>query len=159
MGLDAAVYCNCFETGKLKELPPYPDLVFVDNSGNLSYIHDSLDVLMEIDRWAFNRACEHEDGVLLHHYIGNITRVANLYENLSTESEKFPIILKKILYSGTHCGDFLSSEEVKNLEKEIEHLKDLVFSDEASQDRVNYFRQQLEELTKTALEMGKPISF
>lgn len=159
MGLDARVYCNCFETGKLKEIPSYIDEVFVESYGCLNTKRKDLEFLFEFDQWTYNRACGHENGVLIHHRIGNITRVANLRENLSDQAEKFPIILKNILYSGTHCGDFLSLDEVKSLEKEIEYLKDLVFSDETDRDRVDYFRQQLEELTKSALEMGKPISF
>lgn len=34
MGLDATVYCDCFETGRLKELPPNPS-VFVSDDGSL----------------------------------------------------------------------------------------------------------------------------
>ncbi len=159
MGLDAAVYCNCFETGRLKESPPYPDLVFVTRDGSLDCKSENLELLLEFDQWLFHRACEHEDGVLLHHRIGNIALVSLLWNELSRETEKFPIIMQKILYSGTHAGDYLSLDVVENLETELDYLGKLVCSTERSQKFVDEFRQQLIELVKTALEVGKPISF
>lgn len=33
MGLDACVYCDCVERGKLQTLHPYPELLFVTESG------------------------------------------------------------------------------------------------------------------------------
>ena len=32
MGLNARVFCNCYETGKVETPPPQPDLVYVDVS-------------------------------------------------------------------------------------------------------------------------------
>lgn len=159
MGLDATVYCNCFEKGGLKEIPPYVDLIFVSASGALNCRSENFDTVLEFDQWIYYRACNHENGVLVHHYIGNIARVSYLREDLSVEAEKFPIILKEILYSGTHCGDFLPLDTVKKLKKEINCLKELNCSNESSRERVKYFCQQLIELSNASLEAEKPISF
>jgi hypothetical protein len=159
MGLDATVYCNCYETNRLKELPPYADLVFVTRDGSLDCKSEDLDKLLEFDQWSFHRACEHENGVLLHHRIGNIALVNLLRNELSREAGKFPILLQKILYSGTHAGDYLSLDVVENLKKELDYLAGLVCSDERSHNFVVDFRQQLIELVEAALEVRKPISF
>jgi hypothetical protein len=31
MGLDACVYCNCYETRRVRRLPPQPELIYVDD--------------------------------------------------------------------------------------------------------------------------------
>jgi hypothetical protein len=33
MGLDAIVFCNCVEKGKLKKQHPYPDLLYIAADG------------------------------------------------------------------------------------------------------------------------------
>jgi hypothetical protein len=103
--------------------------------------------------------CEHEDGVLLHHRIGNIWKVALLRQELTREPENFSIILGKVIYSGSHGGDQLSVAEVRQLPEELQHLENFVCLDEANQTYIEWFRQQLWELTDVALSVGKPISF
>ena len=159
MGIDAAVYCNCYETGRLKESPPFPDLVFVTRDGSLDCKSENLDILLEFDQWFLNRACEHEDGVLLHYRIGNIALVSLLWNELSRVAEKFPVIMQKILYSGTHAGDYLSLDVVESLKTELDYLGKLICSNQRSQEFVDEFHQHLTELVKTSLEVGKPLSF
>src|SRR5689334_5841904 len=99
MGLDATVYCDCLEQNRLR-VPPSPKWrVEADETGERLALTSDLDELMAFDDWNF-RACEHESGVLVHHHLGNISRVGLLRETLSQESESFPIILNKIIYSG-----------------------------------------------------------
>jgi hypothetical protein len=159
MGLDATVYCNCFESRKLKVLPLFIDLIFVDSDGSLACKSEDLDTLLEFDQWLYSRACEHKNGILLHHRIGNIALVALLRKELSPESEKFPIILQKIIYNGIHGGDYLSLTFIENLQNELDYLTDFICSSEGNQAFVNDFRRQLIELTNAALQVGKPISF
>jgi hypothetical protein len=159
MGLDATIYCNCFETNTLRESPPYPDLVFVTRDGSLNCKSEDLKILLEFDQWLIHRACEHEDGVLLHHRIGNIALVSLLHSKLSHEAEKFPVIMQKILYSGSHAGDYLSLDIVERLKTELDFLDGFVCSSARNQEFFDEFRQKLIELVETALEVKKPISF
>src|SRR6185436_14322396 len=106
MGLDAFVHCNCFETRDLKEGPPYPDLISVNADGSLEFHSADLETLIALDEWLNHRACAHQSGILLHHRIGNVAMVGLLRTELAREPEKFPLILKQILYSGTHSGDY-----------------------------------------------------
>ncbi len=159
MGLDATVYCNCFESGRLKEPPPNSSLVYVAPDGSLDYKSEDLDVLLVFDTWLRESACEHEDGISQHHYIGNIALVGLLREELKRESEKLPILLEKVLYSGSHAGDYLSLEDVSGLQAELNVLAEFAASDEKMQAYVEEFRIQMQELIEAALSAGKRISF
>jgi hypothetical protein len=159
MGLDATVYCDCYEAGRLREPPPNPDLISVAPDGSLDCRSDDLDTLLEFDRWLLKRACEHENGVLLHHRIGNLAQVGLLRGELSREAGKFPIVLEKVIYSGTHAGDYLSLDDVRQLESELRDMDRFVCSDKANQKYIKWFGRQMRELAKAALSVSKPISF
>jgi hypothetical protein len=159
MGLDATVYCNCFETGRLKEIPPFFETIFVDNDGNLDCRSKDFETQLEFDQWLFYRACEHENGVLLHHRMGNIALVSLLRNELSRESEKFPVILQKILYNGIHAGDYLALDEVVKLKTELDELGGAAASDARNKQFIDDFHEQLVELTNASLQVKKPISF
>ena len=159
MGLDATVYCNCFESGRLREPSPYPTLISIAPDGSLDCQSEDLDTLLEFDQWLLNRACEHKNGILLHHRIGNMAQVILLRDELSHEAEKFPVMLRKVLYSGTHAGDYLSLDEVRDLQGALSHLETFACSNEKNREDVEWFRQQMKELTEVALNIGKPISF
>jgi hypothetical protein len=97
MGLDGTVYCDCFERGRLRS-PPQPQWnVYVDQSTARSNVYFDqsgsrtvgLDEDLAFNQWNIT-ACEHEDGVLLHHYLGNIARVGLLREELSGQLASFP---------------------------------------------------------------------
>jgi hypothetical protein len=159
MGLDAAVYCNCFETGRLKEPPPCPTLVSVARNGCLECRSDDLETLLAFDQWVMNRACEHENGILLGRYIGNMARVALLRDELEREAEKFPVSLEKVLYSGTHTGDYLPLDDVRDLQVELNRLDGFICSSGKKQEYIKEFRRQMRELMEAALDVNKPISF
>ena len=74
MGLDATVYCACFETGLLKEPPPCSQ-IFVTDGGSLECHSEDLETLLAFDEWVNHRACNHPGGILLHHRIGNLAQV------------------------------------------------------------------------------------
>lgn len=159
MGLDAVVYCNCFETGNLKEPPPNPSLVYVTADGSLDYKSKDLEEQLAFDHWLLERACQHENGVLLHYYLGNLALVALLYKELETATEEFPLLLKKVLYSGIHAGDYLSLEDISNLTGEINSLDEFVASDERNQSFIDDFKNKMQDLINAALSVNKPISF
>jgi hypothetical protein len=158
MGLDATVYCNCFETGRLKEVAPCPK-VSVSPDGSLSCHSEDLDTLLGFDQWLLLRACEHANGVFLRHSIGNLAQVGLLRSELERQGPLFPIVLGKVLYSGTHTGDYLALEDARNMQGELERLANFVCSSGENQQHVEWFRRQMTELAKAALHVAKPISF
>jgi hypothetical protein len=159
MGLDAKVYCNCFEIGRLKQLPPEPALVYVCPDGSLNCRNEDLEVLLEFDEWLRGSACEHKDGVLLHYRIGNIALVGLLREELKREATRFPVLLEKVLYNGVHAGDCLSLDIVIRLQSELKGLAGFAASGERNQAFVGEFKKQMQGLVDAALSIRKPISF
>jgi hypothetical protein len=45
-----------------------------------------------------------------------------LREEFGRDSESFPILLDSVLYSGTHAGDYLNLDQVRNMQKELKQL-------------------------------------
>jgi hypothetical protein len=86
---------------------------------------DDLPVELAFDQWRQTRACEHEDGILVHHYIGNIALVGFLRNELQRASDQFPMILEKVLYNGTHCGDFIAVADLPRLRSEVVALREI----------------------------------
>jgi hypothetical protein len=158
MSLDATVYCNCFETGALKEQPPVPNVLVAEN-GSLEYRSDDLNTLIAFDQWCWHRACEHPSGILLHHRIGNIAQVALLRSELQRDATAFPILLTKVVYNGIHGGDHLTISDIENLAIELERLGRFVCSTKHNQEYVDWFHQQMSELVTAARRVGKPLSF
>lgn len=163
MGLDATVYCNCFETGKFRGLPPHHAEVRVKKDGSLAcYFHDienNLDKEINCDKWLHDESCEHEGNTLLHHYIGNISIVGLLRFELSRAAELFPLLLNKVVYNGVHCGDWLTVEEVAKLGDELKLLENFKGSDKQADLYLKHFHKQMTELSDAALQVQKPISF
>jgi hypothetical protein len=158
MGLDARVYCNCFETGALREPPPC-DSVFVSADGGLDCRNEDLETLKAFDQWVWNRACIHPSGILLHHRIGNIAQVALVRGELQRETPSFPILLTRVIYNGIHGGDYLTVEDIGAMEVELERLRSFVCAKRSNQVYVDWFWRQMSELAEAAKSVGKPISF
>src|SRR5213079_2660917 len=89
------------------------------------------------DQWV-QQSCEHE-GYLNSEPLGNITRVQHVREFLrglqGSPGPKFPLLLKKVVYNGTHTGDFLPVEQSPALLREV----DLVLG---SSDILTYRRRK-----------------
>ena len=68
-------------------------------------------------------ACEHE-GLLVSEFLGNITRVQHVREFLrglqGDPGPKFPVLLKKVVYDGTHTGDWIPVKQSPALLREVD---------------------------------------
>jgi hypothetical protein len=159
MGLDAFVYCDCFERGRLRT-PPRPEWgVYVGEEGGRSPTTQDLDEQIAFDVWNSRDACEHENGVLLHHRLGNIALIGLFRYLLNAQVDRLPVIVKKIIYSGSHCGDSLSLEMVEQLRAEVEALAQVHDKDRKNEQFLRNFEQQLRELVEFSRTVGKPIVF
>lgn len=159
MGLDAVVYCDCFEVGRLREPSPPGCNLEVAADGSLHCGNDELEVKLAFDQWLMDRACEHEDGVLVHHRIGNIALVAALREELARTPQEFPVILNAVLYNGIHCGDFIEYPMLFLLRPEVEALAKVHCAEPHMEQYMREFESQMRELLECALRVRKPISF
>jgi hypothetical protein len=161
MGLDAVVYCDCYEKGRLRTPPPEGAMFDVAPDGLLVCDDDQMpfEAVLAFDQWQAFSACAHERGVLLHHRLGNISLVALLRSELQREPSYFPILLSKVLYSGTHCGDDLPIETMPALREELKLLAGFKCSTRKAADFMAHFGSQMSELAAAALSVGKPIVF
>lgn len=157
MSLDATVFCDCYEKGRLRTPPPSVS-IFVGLDGSLDPDRGTLEEMLRFDEWRYS-ACEHPHGILLHHRLGNISLIGLLRSELQRETSRFPVLLGKVVYDGTHGGDCISVELVPELRKEIEALADFKCSTREADTFILRFRIQMMELVTASLSIRKPIAF
>jgi len=158
MSLDAFVRCTCIRDGKAK-LHPFPDRLTFDEIGEPELTGDPSDEEWEEhDKWLTD-SCEH-GGYILSMFLGNITRVKNLRSFLrhlqGEPGPRFPILLEKVLYDGTHTGDWIPVEESPALLQEVDtvlHSKDILAESEKE------FFDNMKQLCEASIETGNPIMF
>jgi len=110
------------------------------------------------DGW-LQESCEHE-GFLVCEPLGNITRIQHVREFLrhlqGDPGPKFPILLKKVVYDGTHTGDWLPARESAALLREV----DLVLgSSDILTDGEKEFFHSMKRLCEASIATGNPITF
>jgi hypothetical protein len=158
MGLDAFVFCDCYERGRIKRFPPELGPLYIEPNGAVEPRSDDPEVLERFDAWR-EQACRHEDGMIAGDYLGNAGQVAQLHDALWRERKLFPVLLGKVIYSGTHCGDHLSLGGVAKLATELDRLKSIRTGDKDLDKDVHILRRKLEKLVRVALKIKKPIAF
>ena len=158
MALDAFVRCTCIRDGKAKA-HPFPDRLVFDESGEPMMTGDPTEEEWEAhDKW-LGESCEHE-GCLLAMFLGNITRVGNLRSFLrqlqGNPGPKFPMLLEKVLYDGTHTGDWIVSKDAAKLLKEVETV---LHSSDILADSEKEFFNNMKQLCEASVATRNPIMF
>lgn len=158
MGLDATVYCDCFERGTLRE-PPAPGWeVHVDASGARSARASALDALLAFDQWDL-RACVHERGRVTSHFLGNSATIDFLRQTLLRSGLHVPVLLGQVVRNGTHCGDQVAVRDLEALAIEVAAIGRLHLSPAAEDAILRRFVEAMSDLVATALSVRKPIAF
>jgi hypothetical protein len=158
MSLDAFVRCTCIREGKAKP-HPFPKRLKIDESGEPILTGDPSEKEWDAhDRWLSN-SCEHE-GFLRAMFLGNITRVKNLRSFLralqGSPGPRFPILLGKVLYDGTHTGDWIPVKKSPALLKEVNTV--LHSSDILAESEKEFF-DNMKQLCEASIATGNPIMF
>jgi hypothetical protein len=159
MGLDAHVCCNCIEQGLLRSAPREEWGVFLEEDGSRNSRSEDLEVLIAFDRWNQTDACEHEDGIFTHHRIGNIAGVSTLRSALEKSGLPFPIMLKSVIYSGTHSGDWLTVEQAWLLKREVDQIALVNLADGDEEKYLRDFEINMRNLVECSIRLNKPIAF
>ena len=160
MGLDAVVHCDCYVKGRLRTPPPRPELVYVDKNGVLNCNDgDDDEIYFEFQRWLCNQACEHTDGLLAHEHLGNLSLIGRLRAELENAELSFPSLLGKVLYNGTHSGDFIEAAEARQIDSELSVLSSFHSIDPEAEARIRSFEFQMRKIVIATLQTGNPISF
>jgi len=158
MSLDGFVRCSCVREGKAKP-HPLPERLTWDETGSPSLTGEPTEEEWDLhDKW-LQESCEHE-GYLISEFLGNITRARNVREFLrglqGTPGPKFPILLKQVVYDGTHTGDFVPTKQTAALMKEVELV--LASRDILTQGEREFF-EAMKRLCEASLATGNPILF
>jgi hypothetical protein len=156
--LDARVYCNCLEAGKLRLQPKPHWRVSVLDDGTIEAECLDQRERREFHRW-WKHACEHEDRVLVYHCLGNVAMVSFLRAEFAKVAGKCLVLLGRVVSDGVHGGDFLTVEQVRDLEGELRELDGFQCESEADQPYVDRFLDQMRELVAASLSVSKPIAF
>lgn len=153
MGLNASIRCNCIKEGKVPP-HPFPEILAFDESGEptLKGRHD-VDLWLKHDKW-YRDSCPHS-GCLMEKRLGNVASVAYVREFLQSNSpNSFPILLGRVVYSGTHSGDWIVASDVPQLLLEARTLQGL-----SNDQVVVQFTNDMVELAEASIATGNPIVF
>ena len=153
--MDASVHCNCIKEGKAPP-HPFPELLAFDQTGEPILKKEGeirLDLRLAHDKWHRN-SCAHS-GYLVDRRLGNISLVAYVREFLQSHSPNdFPLMLERVVYSGSHCGDWIALSDVPQLLAETRRLQGLT-----SDPLILEFANDVAALAEASLATGNPIVF
>lgn len=158
MGLDAVIFCDCYEKGRLKPVPREFGPVYLLRNGYLKPRTDDADILERFDAWR-THACRHKEGMIAGDYLGNGGYIAWLVAAVWPQRKLFPILVGKVIYDGNHCGDHLSLRDVSKLAVELDRLKSFRTGEKILDKNLQLLRRKLEKLVRVALKIKKPIAF
>lgn len=158
MALDGFVRCTCIRDGKAKP-HPQPDRFTWDEANSPSLKGDPTEEEWEAhDRWV-QESCEHE-GFLVSEFLGNIRRAQNLRDFLrglqGKPGPRFSILLKKVIYNGTHTGDWIPVKESPALLKEVNTV--LASRDILTESEKDFF-DAMKRLCEASIATKNPIMF
>lgn len=159
MSLDGYVRCNCIRDGKVKKPHPVAGKLVWDEANAPSLSGEPTEEEWEAhDQWV-QEACEHE-GILVSEFLGNITRIKNVRDFLrglqGNPGPKFPILLKRVVYDGTHTGDWVPAKQTAALLKEVNLV--LQSSDILTQGEREFF-EAMKRLCEASVATGNPVGF
>jgi hypothetical protein len=155
MGLNAWVRCNCIKEGNAPP-HPFPKLLAFDETGEPILKDDGdvdLNMWLKHHKW-YRDSCPHS-GSLVEKRLGNITAVAYVRGFLEDNSSHgFPLLLERVVYSGTHSGDWVAACDVPQLLTETQRLQGLT-----NDPLILQFTNDVVELAEASIATGNPIVF
>jgi hypothetical protein len=180
VGLDAAVYCNCWRDGKTAE-PPIPrEWVNVDEDGwvwnsNPTWPPGAQEGTPEYDQamakdiafdvWKVNGACSHENMQLVHERIANWSGVGGLRQALreAGESEFATVLAELPEGNGGHTPSALALRMVEEIDRFLALLADgrspvppYGFRTEDARTRTI---EAIQTVCRVSVESGNPVAW
>src|SRR6476646_11986969 len=122
MALDAFVYCDCYEKHNLRSDPPAGVIVKVEPSGEIACSVADERAWSTFLGWKKSKACLHDGMILLQHRLGTNEQVDLLRAELQKLATPLPLLLKSVLYSGTHTCDWIPVARLPELAEEVKQL-------------------------------------
>jgi hypothetical protein len=158
MSLDAFVRCNCVRDGKAKP-HPFADRLTFDKREKPSLSGDVSEEDWETHDRRLSESCDHQ-GFMVGESLGKSTPAKHLRDFLGglqgDPTPRFPILLKKVVYDGTHTGDWIGSKEAAQLLPEVDtvlHSSDILSESEKG------FSTSMKRPCEARIATGNPIVF
>jgi len=136
---------------------PMPELLRFDNDGEP---YPDWEKGLSKSQWEAHEewtvtGCPHERGHLVLKHLGNVGSIAHVRAYIQPLVQThFPLLMEKVVYSGTHGGDFIPATEVELLLKEVRFLLE-----GTSDIDVRQFATDMVELCEASLATRNPIVF
>jgi hypothetical protein len=144
------------------------DAVVYRSKANLPFDADAVGAVLDISTGEYyfadpaveparEREFPRETRIAVHKRIGNIAAVAALRNSCERLLNGDSIILSKVLYSGTHCGDSVPVCLMSQLEEELTVLQR--YSENNADEALMQFVADLQDLAAAASSQSNPIVF
>ena len=163
MGLNVVVYCDCIEKGRVKIPHPRPDLLFINETGAPDISSSDPRDMEAHDRWEALQPCEHQHFWLIENWLGNVSLIGSIRTLLkqysSDPAAEYPVLWSKVIYDGSHSGDFLASDSVQHLSNEVARLSSRGRLPTSDTTPLAELLRKLEDLVRASQRVDKPISF
>lgn len=158
MGLDAFVYCDCFEKHNLRSDPPAGLVVKIEPNGEPTCEPGDERGWSTFMAWKQTKACLHYGMILLRHRLGTPEQVDSLRAELERNKAVFPLLLQAVVYSGTHTCDWIPFTRINQLADEVKQLAP-ERADKRVADALQLFKIRMAELIIAAQHTQKAICF
>src|ERR1019366_4586484 len=96
MKLQAYVFCGCYEHGRVKHPPPYPEIVSLHPNGDNYCFRPTPAQYQAYETWRLN-ACRHKYGTVTGGELGHRLPREILYRAMFPHRRTFPIFVRKVL--------------------------------------------------------------
>ena len=157
MGLNAFVYCDCFQQGRVRV--PAPVVVTVAADGSVEpAAGSSLDEQKLFDGWR-QTACEHPGGIYLSRRLGNVDLIGAVRGTLERTPNLYPVLLTRVVHSGSHSGDSLGVEFFDQLSTELDDIVHAQTPDAGEFDRLRSFVTNVRDVLEAGRHVNQPIVF
>ena len=157
MKLQAYVFCDCFEQGRVKRPPPDPEIVGVPTNGDIWLSSPHASPISGIPNWRY-RACHHH-GSITGGLLGHRLPLEVLHNAMLPHRRTFPIFVRKVLGCKPHTRfSHLTLKQVEQLQTELVRMKKLHLADRKCENELQYYRGQMKQLVRAALKFQQPIA-
>ncbi len=87
--------------------------------------------------------------------LGNVSMIGYLRDLIREKAPTSTVLLSKVLYSGSHCGDTLTIEEIRQIRAELDYVSEKLSADPGAREFVASFG----EVINAALHHARPVTF
>ena len=85
--------------------------------------------------------------------------IALIHQKLESESDRFSLLLSRVVYSGSHAGDHIDASLMAGLAAEVDAISAVASNNPEEERELIAFQRHMRDLIEMARHLGKPIAF